>query len=241
MPDISLFITSDATSGERRLDPSLSLVQITQKLESVTGISPSYQKLTLYGGSQPTVIYDPRAPDASVAGSKTLESFNPQHLARLHVSDTSGKTSVAELVGGGQEDLDSRYQMPQTEYETKSDTVLDWKRKNQLGRFDPNAKERLDKSVEEAQEAIESRGIKLGLRCEINGSKRGVVRYIGEIPEITDSGAPWIGVELDEPLGKNDGTVKGKRYFQCKDKFGSFVKPQAVEVGDFPEEFDDEI
>lgn len=239
MPDISLFITSDATSGERRIDPLLTLEQVTQKLESVTGISPSSQKLTLYGGPSPTVIFDPS--QACQNGSKTLESFNPTHLARLHVSDTSGKTSVAELVGGGQEDVDSRYQMPQTEYENKSDTVLDWKRKNQLGRFDPSAKDRLDKAVVEAQDAIEAKGIKLGLRCEINGSKRGVVKFIGEIPEITDSGAPWIGVQLDEPLGKNDGTVKGKRYFQCQDKYGSFVKPQLVEVGDFPEEFDDEI
>lgn len=37
----------------------------------------------------------------------------------------------------------------------------------------------------------------------------GVIRYMGE----TDfAKGEWCGVELDEPLGKNDGAVAGTRY-----------------------------
>lgn len=40
------------------------------------------------------------------------------------------------------------------------------------------------------------------------GSKAGTLRYIGA----TEFAAgEWCGVELDDPLGKNDGSVEGKR------------------------------
>lgn len=34
----------------------------------------------------------------------------------------------------------------------------------------------------------------------------------------------WVGVELDVPTGKNDGTVQGIQYFQSRPKHGIFVR-----------------
>lgn len=49
----------------------------------------------------------------------------------------------------------------------------------------------------------------------------GVVSFIG-----TTHFQPgmWVGVELDTPTGKNDGSVQGIPYFQCKPKHGIFVR-----------------
>jgi len=50
--------------------------------------------------------------------------------------------------------------------------------------------------------------MKVGDRVLVSGNKVGTVRYVGA----TDfAKGEWVGVELDEPLGKNDGTVQGKR------------------------------
>jgi dynactin 1 len=48
----------------------------------------------------------------------------------------------------------------------------------------------------------------------------GTVSYIG----LADF-APgnWIGLTLDEPKGKNDGSVQGKVYFECQEKYGESV------------------
>jgi len=59
---------------------------------------------------------------------------------------------------------------------------------------------------------------------------------VGPIPSLPGlSGAPWIGIALDEPTGKNDGSVKGERYFQCEKNRGIFVRADRVEVGDWGE------
>ena len=45
-------------------------------------------------------------------------------------------------------------------------------------------------------------------------------RYLGP----TDfAKGEWAGIELEAPIGKNDGSVDGKKYFECAANFGLFA------------------
>ncbi|XP_042613002.1 CAP-Gly domain-containing linker protein 1-like isoform X4 [Cyprinus carpio] len=75
------------------------------------------------------------------------------------------------------------------------------------------------------------RELKINDRVLVAGSKAGVVRFLG----VTDfAKGEWCGVELDEPLGKNDGAVAGTRYFHCQAKHGLFAPVHKVTRIGFP-------
>ncbi|XP_018605923.1 kinesin-like protein KIF13A isoform X3 [Scleropages formosus] len=60
------------------------------------------------------------------------------------------------------------------------------------------------------------------------GKKSGTVHYVGGVefaPGI------WVGVELDLPVGKHNGTVQGRVYFRCPPGRGIFVKPSRLSRG----------
>lgn len=68
-----------------------------------------------------------------------------------------------------------------------------------------------DASTTSLASTMSQRDIRIGERVIVSssqGSKTGVLKYVG-----TTEFAPgeWCGVELDEPVGKNDGAVGDKR------------------------------
>lgn len=54
---------------------------------------------------------------------------------------------------------------------------------------------------------------------------RGIIRWKGEGKFAT---GVWLGIELLEKTGKNDGAVAETRYFTCKPGYGLFAKPRNV-------------
>lgn len=50
-------------------------------------------------------------------------------------------------------------------------------------------------------------------------------RFVGET---SFSNGIWVGIELKDPTGRNDGSVKGKRYFTCPPNHGVMIRPSRI-------------
>lgn len=72
----------------------------------------------------------------------------------------------------------------------------------------------------------------IGDRVWVNGNKPGYVQFVGGTQFAPGQ---WAGIVLDEPIGKNDGSVAGVRYFQCEDGRGIFTRPSKLSRTALPE------
>ncbi|RVX66795.1 hypothetical protein B0A52_08988 [Exophiala mesophila] len=232
-------------SAERRITPSWTISQLKAKLEPITGIPAASQSIrTRSLNSDAWITMDD---DTALVGDSR---FNLRKGSEIYLCDTR-PPHLRQTINFADVSSVEKYQMPEAEYEKLEDSVLAWKRRQKLGRFDPNAKSAEELAVERFHAdstAISQKGIEVGQRCRVgkDDSRRGAVRFVGEVPGLggsREAGCVWVGVELDEPLGRNDGSVsvelddgqhQVKRLFQTRDKYGVLARPDNVQVGDFP-------
>eukprot|EP01027_Heterolobosea_sp_BB2_P001712 GEZU01002545.1.p1 GENE.GEZU01002545.1~~GEZU01002545.1.p1 ORF type:complete len:259 (-),score=62.81 GEZU01002545.1:42-752(-) len=215
--------------SEKMFDSGMTIGKLKEKLYTVTGTQPDAMRLQLYDDN--TLLAD------LSDENRTLESYNVIDRMRVHVIDTDPHSKVNEL-----NDLSrvEKYEISEEAYDARDDTFRKWKQAHIKGESleEKQEKERA-KAAQEAQEEELAKNIKVGNRCEVEleglGKMRGEVMFVGKVDFSTGH---WVGVKLDEPLGKNDGSVKGKRYFSCPPNYGKFFKPSQVTVGDFPEQLD---
>ena len=67
-------------------------------------------------------------------------------------------------------------------------------------------------------------GLEVGASVLVR-SQRATVRFVGE----TDfAEGVWVGLSLQRAVGRNDGSVRGVRYFTCLPEHGLFVPPSHV-------------
>jgi hypothetical protein len=69
----------------------------------------------------------------------------------------------------------------------------------------------------------------VGSRCTVQGIDgcEGTIRFVGKHKE---DGKKKVGVEMDQPVGKHKGTVKGHAYFKCAAKHGLLLAPGKVSL-----------
>lgn len=89
--------------------------------------------------------------------------------------------------------------------------------------------------MEKYHTTIDGSHLHIGQAVDIKGRDEitiGVIRFIGpaDFPSSSNSsfGSIWIGVELQKPIGKNNGSINGITYFTCPENHGLFVRPVYV-------------
>ncbi|EST09792.1 Ubiquitin-like domain protein [Kalmanozyma brasiliensis GHG001] len=258
MSVVNVFIHAPSTlvSAERRIPSTIRLHDLKYRLESIVGVPPSNQILEIHSArtdhEQQSTLPGPSPFASSVRSTlltaipqnspfedRTLEDLGVVDGMALKILDTRPKELIQTYTD---ESLVEKYVMDDDTYAARRDTVLAFKQRNKLGRFDPSK----DGTSSTASVEIDvPEGLEAGARCQVDLSgtgtnqRKGTVRFVGMTQFATGT---WVGVEYDEPVGKNDGSVAGERYFTCKPNFGGFVRPDKVQAGDFPaDDFDLEL
>ncbi len=133
-----------------------------------------------------------------------------------------------------------KYVMPEDEYAKKTDSVLAWKKAQKLGRSSRTRLSHEQAKRDAYANEVRERGIDVGAAgagSAGNDTRRGEIMYVGEVREIPGSIGAWVGIQLDEPVGKNDGSLGGTRYWgeQSAVKRGVFLPgPSGSRSATFP-------
>ncbi|XP_017865032.1 PREDICTED: tubulin-folding cofactor B [Drosophila arizonae] len=223
---------NDTVAFEIKFAKDLTISQLKSKLEILTGGNAGTMKVELYKGDNfVTTLSDN---DAKLGFYINCDGM------RLHVIDNFANfTFDTETV--------EKFELSNDQYEQRSDSVRSFLKQNRLGKYNEEERQQMEIKRREQAAEIQRRAdlCVVGSRCQVsvsgNPTRRGTVMYNGQLE---GKNGIYIGVQYDEPLGKNNGSVDGKSYFICQPNYGGFVSPLSVEVGDFPAEtfdLDDEL
>ena len=220
----------------------MTVARVKEKLMTHVGSNVSTMRLSLKDWDGALVA--PGTDD-----SKMLGYFSPEDGWTIHIDDTDAHSASA---GGWLEDVSKvkKYEMSDEKYNARENTYRQWKNE-QLAK-DPTwclekamaerrgetwvPKQTIEDDEHQAEEASAIVD-QVGNRCEVNpGGKRGTVMFVGKVEGLPKGW--WVGVQFDEPVGKNDGAVQGEALLRVRDGYGSFQRPANVKVGDYPEEDD---
>ena len=67
--------------------------------------------------------------------------------------------------------------------------------------------------------------LQIGQIIELKDGRRAAIRFLGTTHF---AAGDWIGVELEDASGKNDGSVQGERYFDCDVGHGMFLREAGI-------------
>ena len=250
---------------EIRFDKHHTVDDLRHKIYQKTGTTHAFQHLQLFHGPQMLHEIPPTACATTKLGFFSLQHGMRVHCIDLNPNSISsgGQLEDVSLVKKykmteeeynkrkktlrrweeEQKEQDPSFTLAKHGKEHKA--LVEAKRLHKLGLPLPKGFEVVDGKVvkiaaagdEEEDIGKDSvKDIQVGMRCEVQpGGRRGIVKYVGEVPELAAAGGYWVGILFDEPVGKSNGTLGTKTYFEAMPKFGGFCRGKNVSVGDFPE------
>lgn len=233
---VRLFITHSVLpiQTEKPFDETMTVGELKRKIYQMVGTSPEAMKLELYSGNDRLI-------------HSALHQNNNQTLTNLGITEDYMRIHVVDQDKSNQQALNDlndvsqvkKYEISEEDYDKRQDTFRKWKEKHILPYMKKSKNHTIDQNQYNDPSCVDSNW--MNQRCEIQNElkSRGTIAYVGKIHS---SPGYWVGVKLDEPVGKNDGSAQGKKYFDASPKYGIFVRPDQIKIGDYPEldyEFDE--
>ncbi|CCW69169.1 unnamed protein product [Phytomonas sp. Hart1] len=232
MSIVKITLTHSASPNvvpEKRFALTQSVESVKQSVYSHFGTPSAYCRMELYDDRGILI-------EANMNDAKMLGYYQCKDEYRIHVVDTQPAETISTF-----DDLTKveKFEISEEEWLKRGDNVRAFKRQMlarqraemEAAGVTPDPVDALNAdSYKESAEQIQ-----VGNRCRCKpGDRLGEVKYVGRIAKLKPGF--WVGVKFDEPVGKSDGKVSGQRLFECAPLYGGFLRPDQVEVGDFPPE-----
>lgn len=225
--DIEVFITSSLIHTQKRVSPNCLFSAFKKKLVFITGIPENYQIINYCTNIESDIVLklsDPNDPTLVENESKLLLDLKIVPFSHFKVQNSHPDSAYKALENDDGQNVE--FVLSEKAYSRKKNNMREWMNKNVYSK-NQNESEIFNKKKEL------DNNLSVGKRCLVLSKKikrPGVIKFIGEIDFLEKPNVIWVGVEFDEKLGQNDGSLNGKRFFHCEQGYGSIVKAENVEI-----------
>lgn len=210
---------------EKRYGLAQSIDSIKANVYSHFGTPAEHCRLELYDERDVLV-------ERAMSDEKLLGYYQCKDFYRIHVVDLQPAITLDNY-----DDVTNveKYEMTEGDWLRRPDNVRHYKERMLAQQRAQMVADGIDPPpmLDDDSFQEEAAKIKIGDRCKCSpGDRLGEVVYVGRIQALKPG--YYVGVQFDEPVGKSDGSVKGIRIFECAPLYGGILRPNQVEVGDFP-------
>ena len=193
------------TFPELRFQSDCTILQMKEKLMMKTGTEPNNMELSI-------IENDTKEEILLADETRTLEQYDVVSGMNFVIVDTS-EASISNNLN-----MNDNTIVKKVEAKTGDSGFAAFRKKAAGKKKKP--------APTDDTEKVEASPFQIGDRIKTKGGNLATVRFIGPIEPLPKG--YFLGCELDEAVGKNDGEVKGVRLFQCDANKGAVLRPSTA-------------